>query len=417
MEWTAGAPVAATLSPVTGLVTFLSTNPQKPIFLDVPASADAEVRARVFLDDFGAAFGVGDSRQLTLRHLSGLDEVGMEHVRFQQTHGGVPVTGGELTVHLRGASVVAVNAKSLPDLEGLTITPTLTVPDARAKAQDALARRLGVTAAELSEPRLEFFNRGIFDGTRFPTRLAWFVEATGIELREYLWIDAETGMLLLEFSQLTHARDRKIYDAASGSVLPGTLVRSEGGPPTGDADEDAAYRLFRRYLRLFFHPARPGQLRRCRGDNHLFHRLLSEPCARGLPVRQRFLERYADGLRRRFPGGGRRRRPRDYPRRDRVYGQPLQYYMQSGALNESFSDIFGETVDLTNTGGTDTPAVRWLMGEDVPVFGAIRDMMDPTAFGDPGKVSDSEFFCGDDYRLGLPVVCTSIAASPTTPTP
>ena len=44
----------------------------------------------------------------------------------------------------------------------------------------------------------------------------------------------------------------------------------------------------------------------------------------------------------------------------------LAYYMQSGALNESFSDIFGETVDLTNGAGTDTAAVRWQLGEDLP---------------------------------------------------
>jgi hypothetical protein len=39
------------------------------------------------------------------------------------------------------------------------------------------------------------------------------------------------------------------------------------------------------------------------------------------------------------------------------------------------------------------------MGEDVPVIGAIRDMQDPTAFGDPAKMSDAQFQCGDDYRL------------------
>ena len=71
----------------------------------------------------------------------------------------------------------------------------------------------------------------------------------------------------------------------------------------------------------------------------------------------------------------------------------LFYYMQSGALNESFSDIFGETVDLTNFAGNDTPAVRWLVGEDVPGIGVIRNMINPNAFGDPGKVSDPEFQC------------------------
>ena len=76
----------------------------------------------------------------------------------------------------------------------------------------------------------------------------------------------------------------------------------------------------------------------------------------------------------------------------------LFYYRQSAAMNESYSDIFGETVDLTNTGGTDTAGVRWLMGEDVPGIGAIPNMLDPTAFGDPGKMRDAQFVCGTSIR-------------------
>ncbi len=37
---------------------------------------------------------------------------------------------------------------------------------------------------------------------------------------------------------------------------------------------------------------------------------------------------------------------------------------------------------------------RWLSGEDDPAFGgAIRDMWAPTCYGDPGKVSDSQYYC------------------------
>jgi Zn-dependent metalloprotease len=70
----------------------------------------------------------------------------------------------------------------------------------------------------------------------------------------------------------------------------------------------------------------------------------------------------------------------------------LFYYNQSGALNESFSDIFGEVVDLTDGIGNDAPAARWQIAEDLPI-GVIRDMMTPTAHGDPGRMSDSEFVC------------------------
>jgi Zn-dependent metalloprotease len=54
----------------------------------------------------------------------------------------------------------------------------------------------------------------------------------------------------------------------------------------------------------------------------------------------------------------------------------LFYYYQSGAINESLSDAWGEFVDQTNNSGTDTPTTAWQIGEDIPVLGVIRDMED-----------------------------------------
>ena len=43
----------------------------------------------------------------------------------------------------------------------------------------------------------------------------------------------------------------------------------------------------------------------------------------------------------------------------------LFYYYQSGAINESFSDLWGEYYDQTNGKGTDTAGVKWQIGEDI----------------------------------------------------
>jgi Zn-dependent metalloprotease len=58
------------------------------------------------------------------------------------------------------------------------------------------------------------------------------------------------------------------------------------------------------------------------------------------------------------------------------YAANLVYSYESGALNESFSDIFGEHIENYRLEGTND----WLMGGD---FGAIRSMSDPNAFSDP----------------------------------
>ncbi|MCW2832987.1 MAG: Thermolysin metallopeptidase [Nocardioides sp.] len=45
---------------------------------------------------------------------------------------------------------------------------------------------------------------------------------------------------------------------------------------------------------------------------------------------------------------------------------------------------------------------RWVIGEKSPAFGgAIRDMWTPTCYGDPGKVSDAEYYCSSDDSGGV----------------
>ena len=87
----------------------------------------------------------------------------------------------------------------------------------------------------------------------------------------------------------------------------------------------------------------------------------------------------------------------------------LIYAFESGALNEAYSDIWGETIDLLNnyndegedlSSRTDcTNSLRWKMGEDTS-SGIIRDMWNPNCNNDPGKVSDSNFVCGAEMMEG-----------------
>ena len=59
------------------------------------------------------------------------------------------------------------------------------------------------------------------------------------------------------------------------------------------------------------------------------------------------------------------------------YSSNLRYENQSGALNESFADIFGAMVDRDD----------WTVGEDLNGEG-IRSLQDPTGFGDPAHMDD-----------------------------
>ena len=80
----------------------------------------------------------------------------------------------------------------------------------------------------------------------------------------------------------------------------------------------------------------------------------------------------------------------------------LFYYMQSGAINESFSDIWGEFIDQFNGTGNDDDAVRWLMGEDLPKsVGVIRNMKNPPAKGDPDSILSPYYQCSWGDRGGV----------------
>ncbi len=93
------------------------------------------------------------------------------------------------------------------------------------------------------------------------------------------------------------------------------------------------------------------------------------------------------------------------------YSANLVYQRESGALNESFSDIFGEAIENYATGSN-----NWQMGTDIGIggSGAIRSMNNPNAFGDPdtyggsywktpncGTPAQSNDYCGVHSNSGV----------------
>jgi bacillolysin len=385
------------LSEKSGLVTFASSQ-RNGIRLDGLAMAPAEGRALAFVDQYGSAFGLTSRVAARLLRATPVDALGQEHVRLQQLHDGIPVTAGEMIVHLKGDRVVAVNAHTLGDLPA-AIRPDLLQAAAIDEARAVVEKQRPEVAAgaRYSQPRLEIFNRGMLDEGTFPTRLAWFVEATGEGLREFIWVDAATGGTLLNFSQLTEARNRTVYDVAMGTTLPGTLVRSEGGPASAVADVNQAYNYagvtydyyFSQYGRDSFDGA-GAEIR-----SSVRYRHPSDP---GSPYENAFWNGtqmvYGEGFAAADDVVG-----HELTHAVIEYSANLLYYNQSGALNESYADIFGESIDQLSTlgGGNDTAGARWLLAEDLAAYpGGIRNMMTPTAFGDPGKLSDPQFVCRSD---------------------
>ncbi|MDP6907964.1 MAG: M4 family metallopeptidase, partial [Flavobacteriales bacterium] len=76
------------------------------------------------------------------------------------------------------------------------------------------------------------------------------------------------------------------------------------------------------------------------------------------------------------------------------YTAGLIYQDEYGALNESFSDIFGAAVEWVTTPGSGD----WLMGEDV---GTLRSMSNPNAYGDPDTYEGTNWYTGTGDNGGV----------------
>ena len=378
-------------APRSGLVTFASAE-GRGLLISVQANAPTEIRARSFVGLYGPAFGISDQAQLRLSRQPEIDALGIEHARFQQYHNGVPVTAATLFVHLRGSRVVAANARTLPSDRLPDTTPVVTPAQSLEAARQFITHRRSAQAdgAVYSTPRLEILNRGLLEDGDFPSHLAWFVEVSGRELREFVWIDARGGGIVLNFSQLTHAKNRQIYDANNGAGLPGTLRRSEGGAPTADAEENLLYDVLGATYDYFFSTFARDSYNGAGAALIGSVDFLDGSCPNAFWNGTQTV--YCNNL------ASEDVVPHEVSHAVTEYSANLFYFNQSGALNESFSDIFGETIDQLDGIGTDMAGVKWQIGENSGL-GVIRNMMTPSAFGDPGKVSDGQFVC-DPYFDG-----------------
>jgi bacillolysin len=383
-------------SPQTGLPTFAASR-GRGLLLAVPAAASAESRAMAFVNAYGRDFGLAGDSAVEIERSSPVDEAGLEHVRMQQVHQGIPITAGELLVHLKGTRAMAANGHTLTDLPD-DVQPAITAAQAAAKAYTALVKYgvAGAATATYSTPRLEILNRTFLSGKgRDRSHLAWFIEVSGPSLEYAVWVDAKHGGILLHFSQLAEMLNRNVYTANhTSNYAPDagtTLVRVEGGAATGNADNDNAY-TFAGITYNYY----KNNHNRDSYDN-LGSPIVSNThyCTDSCPD---FANAFWSSVHSQMVYGD------TYASADDVVGHELThavtektahllYYNQSGALNESFSDIFGETIDLTDGVGNDAPSVRWKLGEDLPI-NAIRDMAHPDLFNDPAKVTnDPNFVC------------------------
>lgn len=381
----------------TGKVRFIGSEPGRPLPRPpgISASASPQAIARAFLDRYGASFGIRDqAAELRVRSSGPPSGAGgRSTVRFQQVHRGVPVLGGELIVNLdREGNALSVSGEVLPAPD-VPVTPLVTGRRAQrvargvvAKSRDAAPGRLDAT-----EPTLWIHDARLLGGPGLPVpRLVWRMDVTGAgPIDEMVLVDARLGNIVLHFDQIAHAKDRRVCDANSTATqLPcASPVRVEGGAAHAVQDVNNAYDFSGDTYDFFFD--RFGRDSLDGAGMALRSTVRYCPNPGSCPYQNAFW----NGAQMVYGAGF---AVDDVVGHELMHGvtnftSRLFYYYQSGAINESLSDVFGEFVDLTNGAGNDAPGVRWLLGEEIPGIGAIRNMANPPAFGHPDRMTSPQY--------------------------
>ncbi|MBK7453823.1 MAG: M4 family metallopeptidase [Anaerolineales bacterium] len=268
-----------------------------------------------------------------------------------------------------------------------------------ALAVTARENGVSVDALQASTPELWIYNPALLTPYAGQTVLGWRMEVTPrtelLPVRQLVLVEAKRGGIALSFNQIDYAKNRLTYDTGGTNILPGTLVCNESNPTCtgGSADAINAHVFAGQTYDAYVNNHGRDSID---GAGMALISTVNYDDVSGGPTYQTLLEWRAMVYGAGFSSAD------DVVAHELTHGvtqyeSNLFYYYQSGAINESFSDVWGEFVDLSNGMGTDTAATRWQMGEDLTAFGVIRDMEDPTLYGDPDKMTSVNYSFDTSY--------------------
>ncbi|MCB9234254.1 MAG: M4 family metallopeptidase [Bacteroidia bacterium] len=380
------------------------------------------------------------------------DELGLTHYRMQQTYQGVPVEGANYLAHARGSKVVSVNGEIYLPLS-LSVSPALSEAQALQKALDHVGAQLYKWQVPGEEAALRY-QEDDFSATYFPKgelvivpdqgnydqgnfKLAWKfdVYAHQPESREYIFVDAQNGNINWKINRI-HTADVtgsavtrysgtqpmvadftgstyrlresgrglgiETYDLNKstnfGSAVDFTDGNNVWNNVNADQDEvatDAHWGAEMTYDYLLNVHGRNS-------INGSGYKLLSY-----VHYSTNYNNASWDGQRMRYgDGNGTTFTPltaidvagHEIGHGLTTFSANLTYSYESGALNESFSDIQGTNVEKFGRPSN----WNWKIGEDMtPGGGGIRNMANPNQFSQPDTYLGNMWYTGTGDNGGV----------------
>ena len=383
--------------------------------------------ALAVLDNLARFYGVQDAAQeFTVQKTEG-DKLGHHHVRLAQQHEGRRVVGGDLVVHFdQAGQPYQVNGDYVPAIPG-GLVPRLTADEAARAAQQQLAAAAKLDGKLEAAPVLVIFARGTAPLLAYELTLTTRDPKTGPG-RWRCWIGAERGEVLARYNDI-----KKIAPpTANGTnaVITGNILAGEGGQSisvTGRYENTGFFYLYNTNRHWYvYNVATSGYP----DTNTYAHRATSAwgtsdrsemSLGRNFDIVQRYftevlgrtsfddagiyaevnaheginyVNAYWDGSAFYFgDGNGTQANSlavldicgHEFTHAVTEHTAGLVYAYESGALNESFSDIFGAAIEFyAQADGrglypAKSPGLAdWLCGEDSWLSStALRDLRNP----------------------------------------
>ncbi len=360
--------------------------------------------------------------------------LGHHHVRLSQVHRGLRVVGGELLVHFDAAGEpYEVNGQYVAGVE-VDVVPKLDAESAVLAARKDLVVMGFPEGSLVDGPALVVFGRDTSPRLAHELVLAYDDGQDGPGRWRY-WIDAQDGSILLRYNDIKHISpptSNGAHATITGSILAGESGQSVA--VTGWRESTGTHYLYQTNRHWYvYNVATSGY-----GDNSTYayrsnaawgtSDRVEMSAARNFDVVQRYfaevqgrnsfnnaglyaranvhqgvnyVNAYWDGAAFYFGDGDGIEAnslavldicAHEYAHAVTEYTSDLIYADEPGALNESFSDIFGACVELyaqpDGRGGYPgkTPGLAdWLCGEDSWLSSvALRDMRNPRNTGTVG---------------------------------
>jgi Zn-dependent metalloprotease len=349
---TAQGDVFVTMRQSTGVAGFVRVSRQGDLLPS--SSARPLLKAEAYLGQFGDIFGIRDASQLVLRSRT-TDAQGATHFTFGQAYRGVPVWGAELKVHVDAAGrLTAVNGVYVPDLAistaaGLSARQAarLAIAEVAANPPGDLAR-VRASSLRAASTRLVVYRTGLIRDVAGSNQLAYEVEVTnGSSIRDFVIVHANAGKVLNRWSHVVDALHRVLYEVSAatppvweeGDPFPGSLNQDQQNILI--ASEDSYWHFFNAFGRDSYDAA--GAFMRSVNNDPT----IACPNANWNGATTNYCNGVtADDV-----------VAHEWGHAYTEYTNNLIYQWQSGALNESYSDVWGETVDFLNGFGTDAPSL------------------------------------------------------------